>query len=91
MGVDFAQVSRYQRGVTKPIPEAMTKIAQVLETSTDFLMNGTTDETDISQDIDKEMISRYRKVHELSADDKKKVLSFLYAFIANGKIQNILK
>lgn len=91
MGVHFAQVSRYERGETKPNAEAMTKLAQVLETSTDFLMNGTTDETAISAGIDKEMISRFRQVQDLNADDKKTVLSFLDAFIAKGKIQNILK
>ncbi len=91
MGVHFAQVSRYERGETKPNAEAMTKLAQVLETSTDFLMNGTTNETAVSAGLDKEMISRFRQVQDLNADDKKTVLSFLDAFIAKGKIQNILK
>lgn len=91
MGVHFAQVSRYERGETKPNAEAMTKLAHVLETSTDFLMNGTTDETAVSAGLDKEMISRFKQVQELNADDKKTVLSFLDAFIAKGKIQNILK
>ena len=91
MGVHFAQVSRYERGETKPNAEAMTKLAQVLETSTDFLMNGTTDETALSAGLDKEMISRFKQVQELDADDKKTMLSFLDAFIAKGKIQNLLK
>ncbi len=91
MGVHFAQVSRYERGETKPNAEAMTKLAQVLETSTDFLMNGTTDETAVSAGLDKEMISRFKQVQELDADDKKTMLSFLDAFIAKGKIQNLLK
>lgn len=91
MGVHFAQVSRYEHGETKPNAEAMTKLAQVLETSTDFLMNCTTDETAVSAGLDKEMISRFKQVQELNADDKKTVLYFLDAFIAKGKIQNIHK
>jgi hypothetical protein len=54
-------------------------------------MNGKTDETAISEGINKEMISIFRQVHELNHDNKKTVLSFLDAFITKVKIQNILK
>lgn len=91
MEVDFVQVSHYESRETKPNAEVLTKLERVLETSTDFLMNGTTDETAVSAGLDKEMISRFKQVQELNADDKKTVLSFLDAFIAKGKIQNILK
>lgn len=91
IGVHFTQLSRYERGETKPNALAMTKLAQVLETTTDFLMNGTTDETAVSAGLDKEIIARFKQVQELSKEDKKTVLSLFDAFIAKGKIQNILK
>jgi len=90
IGVHFTQVSRYERGETKPNAEAMTNLAQILETTTDFLMNGTTGETAVSAGLDKEMIARFKQVQELSSDDKKTVISFLDAFIAKGKIQAFL-
>lgn len=89
--VHFTQVSRYERGETKPNAEAMAKLAKALDTTVDYLMSGTSDELAQSAGLDKELISRFKQVQELSPEEKKTVLSLLDAFIAKGKIQNILK
>jgi hypothetical protein len=49
----------------------MTKMAKVLDTTVDFLMNGTAD--DIVQDagLEKELISRFKEVQNLSSEEKK--------------------
>jgi transcriptional regulator with XRE-family HTH domain len=89
--VHFTQVSRYERGETKPNAEAMARLAKALDTTVDYLMAGTTD--DIIQDagLDKELISRFKQIQDLTPDDKKTILAFLDAFIAKEKIQNFLK
>lgn len=90
MQVHFAQVSRYERGETKPNSEAMAKMAKVLETTADFLMHGTSDDVAVDAGLDKEMIAKFKQVQQLNKDDKKTVLSLLDAYIAKGKIQTIL-
>jgi hypothetical protein len=40
--------------------------------------------------LDKEMIAKFKQVQLLNKDDKKTVLFLLDAYIAKGKIQNIL-
>jgi transcriptional regulator with XRE-family HTH domain len=89
--VHFTQISRYERGETKPNAEAMTKMAKVLDTTVDFLMNGTAD--DIVQDagLEKELISRFKEVQNLPSEEKKTILSLMDAFIAKTKIQSILR
>lgn len=84
-------MSRYERGETKPNAEAMARLAKALDTTVDYLMSGTAE--DIVQDagLDKELISRFKQVQELPAEEKKTVLSFLDAFIAKGKIQTLLQ
>lgn len=84
-------MSRYERGETKPNAEAMARLAKALYTTVDYLMSGTAE--DIVQDagLDKELISRFKQVQELPAEEKKTVLSFLDAFIAKGKIQTLLQ
>lgn len=91
MQVHFTQVSRYERGETKPNAEAMAKLAKALDTTVDYLMTGTMEETIQEAGLDKEIIARFKQIQELGAEDKKTVLSFLDAFIAKGKIANILK
>ena len=60
--VHFTQVSRYERGETKPNAEAMTKLAKALDTTVDFLMNGTADDVVKDAGLEKELISK-RQAH----------------------------
>lgn len=89
--VHFTQVSRYERGETKPNAEAMTKLAKVLDTTTDYLMNGTTDEIVQEVGLDKELVNRFKQVQNMPSDEKKTVLSLMDAFIAKMKIQGFLQ
>lgn len=89
--VHFTQVSRYERGETKPNAEAMAKLAKVLDTTVDFLMSGSSDDLVQEAGLDKELVNRFRQVQELPADEKRTVLSLLDAFIAKSKIQGLLQ
>lgn len=88
--VHFTQVSRYERGETKPNAEAMTKLAKALDTTVDFLMNGTADDVVKDAGLEKELISRFKEVQDLGTEDKKTVLSLMDAYIAKTKIQTLL-
>ncbi len=70
--VHFTQVSRYERGETKPNAEAMTKLAKALNTAVDFLMNDKDDDVVKDADPENELISRFKEVQSLESDDKKK-------------------
>jgi hypothetical protein len=54
-------------------------------------MNGTTDDLVQETGLDKEIVARFKKVQELSKENKETVLSLLDAFIAKEKIQAMLK
>lgn len=88
--VHFTQVSRYERGETKPNAEAMTKLAKALDTTVDFLMNGTADDVVKDAGLEKELISRFKEVQDLGTEEKKTVLSLMDANIAKTKIQTLL-
>ncbi|MEM0992934.1 MAG: helix-turn-helix transcriptional regulator [Bacteroidota bacterium] len=88
--VHFTQVSRYERGETKPNAQAMTKMAKVLDTTVDYLMNGTTDEVVKQMGLEKELLARFRQVQTLNWEEKKTVLSLMDAFIAKTKIESLL-
>lgn len=88
--VHFTQVSRYERGETKPNAQAMTKLAKALDTTVDFLMNGTADDVVQDAGLEKDLISRFKEVQTLDTEDKKTVLSLMDAYIAKTKIQSLL-
>jgi transcriptional regulator with XRE-family HTH domain len=89
INVHFAQVSRYERGETKPNAEAMTKLAQALDTTVDYLMNGTSDDIVANAGLEKEIISRLKQIQDFGFEDKKTALYLLDALIAKQKIQSL--
>ena len=88
--VHFTQVNRYERGETKPNAEAMSKLAKALDSTVDYLMNGTADDVVQDAGLEKELISRFKEVQSLDTEDKKTVLSLMDAYIAKTKIQTLL-
>jgi transcriptional regulator with XRE-family HTH domain len=90
ISIHFTQISRYERGETKPNAEAITKLAKTLDTTVDYLMNGTTDDLAENAGLEKEIISRFKQVQSLPTEEKKTVLSLLDAFIAKEKIRDLL-
>lgn len=90
MNVHFAQISRYESGETKPNSEFTTKLVHAPDTIVDFLMSGASDDMIKRAGLDKEIISRFKQIQNLSQDNKKTVLSLLDDFIAKEKIQTIL-
>jgi transcriptional regulator with XRE-family HTH domain len=89
--VHAAQISRYERGETKPTAEVVGKLARVLGTTADYLMSGASGEAVERAGLDREMIARFEKVQGLPAEDKQTVLTLLDAFIARQQIARILQ
>ncbi len=76
IGVHFTQVSRYERGDTKPNAEAMTKLAHALDTTVDYLMNGASDDIVNNAGLEKEKI-HYELFFSGNSEDKKHITEVL--------------
>lgn len=88
--IHFTRISRYERGESKPKTDAVTKLAKALDTTVDFLVNGTTGDLAENAELEKEIISRFKLVQGLPSEEKRTVLSLLDAFIAKGQIRELL-
>lgn len=88
--VHFTQISRYERGESKPNADAITKLATALDTTVDYLMNGTTGDVAENAGLEKEIISRFKEVQQLPSEEKRTVLSLLDAYIAKSRIKDLL-
>ncbi|MDZ4808205.1 MAG: helix-turn-helix transcriptional regulator [Bacteroidota bacterium] len=89
VGVHFTQISRYERGDFKPNSDAVTKIAQALNTTVDYLMTGSTSDAANNAGLDKEIISRFKEIQDFKTPEKKTALFLLDALIAKNKLDNI--
>ena len=88
VGLTYVQIGRYEKGKSTPSAEVLQKLANVLNTSTDYLMNGKTEQVE-AQLADKELIKQFLEVEKMSPEDKNLVKIFLDAFITKKKIQQL--
>jgi hypothetical protein len=68
----------------------MTKLVIALDTSIDYLMNSTAEDVIQDAGLKKELISRFKEVQGLDAEDKKIVFSLMNAYISKTKISTLL-
>ena len=91
VGLHYTQIGRYERGESSPSSEVLTKLAETLEVSTDYLMEGTSEEAAKAYVHDRELLHKFKQVEELNEEDKKVVKIFLDAFLTKKYIQQLIK
>ena len=89
VGISYAQIGWYETKGAQPPAEVLKKIADALETTVDYLINGDTDEKAVSTLKDAELLQQFRAVEQMDEDDKGTVKKLIDAFITKRKIQQL--
>lgn len=89
IGLTYVQVGRYEKQKATPSSEVLQKIAVALDTTGDYLMNGSTGEQAHQQIKDKELLGLFAEIESLDSEDKKMVKLFLSALVTKRKLQKI--
>jgi transcriptional regulator with XRE-family HTH domain len=89
VGISYAQLGRYEIKDGQPPAEVLKKIADSLGTTTDFLLNGDTNEKAMNTLNDTELLQQFKAVEQMDDDDKKTIKKLIDAFITKRKIQQL--
>jgi len=89
VGLSYIQVGRYETEKSNTSSGVLQKIAQALDTTNDFLMNGATNEMASSQLTDKELLNQFKAVERLSPEDKNIIKIFIDAFLTKRQVQKL--
>ena len=84
-------IGRYERGECRPTSDVLRKLAAVLEVSTDFLVEGSTEEAAKDHIHDRELMRQFKQVQDLDHHDKDVIKTLIDAFLAKRQIQKIVK
>ena len=90
VGVHHSQVGRYEKGEASPSAEVLKKMANTLDVSTDYLMNGTTADLAAENIQDKTLINQFNRISELSEDNKIVVSKLIDAFLFQQEMKKKL-
>jgi transcriptional regulator with XRE-family HTH domain len=91
VGIHYTHIGRYERGLSKPNSETVKRLAEALGVTTDYLIEGETDEVAKARLEDRELLNQFREIEKLPENDKSVVKIFLDAFISRKKIQELIK
>lgn len=89
-GVHYSQIGRYERNEAFPSAEILKNLANQLEVTTDFLMNGTVEQIANNSIKDKTLINQFNKISKLTEENKKIVVSLIDAFLFKQEMRKQL-
>jgi transcriptional regulator with XRE-family HTH domain len=85
VGVSYAQIGRYETKGSQPPAAVLNKIADALDTTVDFLINGNNEDKAKVSLVDAEVIRYFKEVDTLPQEDKTALLRVIGGFIRDVK------
>jgi len=81
ISLHYSQIGRYERNEATPSADMLKKLANEFNVTTDYLMNGTTNDLANEMINDKSLINQFKRIAILSDENKKVVMALIDAFI----------
>jgi transcriptional regulator with XRE-family HTH domain len=85
VGISYAQIGRYETKGAQPPAEVLKKMADALDSTMDFLINGSTADKANASLQDAEVIRYFKEVDNLPNEDKSALLRVISGFIRDVK------
>ena len=90
LGIYYTQIGRYEKKGAQPSADILSKLANSLGVSSDFLINGTSDDLAESSLTDKELLNQFKAIEKMPERDKDVVKTLIDAFITKGKLKQLV-
>nr|WP_297309826.1 helix-turn-helix transcriptional regulator [uncultured Flavobacterium sp.] len=88
--VHHVQIGRYENKGAMPSTDVLAKLANALETSTEFLLNGTKEDLANEMLMDKELLNQFKSIEKLPEEKKYIIKELIDAFILKNNLQKQL-
>lgn len=83
--VSKSQIIRYETKNVQPPANTLNKLAEVLNTTVDFLLNGNTDEKAKATIQNAELLQRFKEIENLPERERSVILEVINAYIRDFK------
>jgi transcriptional regulator with XRE-family HTH domain len=90
IGISYPQMSRYEVKNVQPPADIHKRLADVLNTTVDYLVNGDVDENAKASLNNAKLLSLFKSVERMDDNDKTVITRLISAFIIEREMQSRL-
>lgn len=88
--VHHVQIGRYENKGAMPSADVLAKLANALNVSTEYLLNGTKEDLANETLTDKELLNQFKSIEKMSQEKKHIIKELIDAFILKSNLQQQL-
>ncbi|NEW84133.1 MAG: transcriptional regulator [Mariniphaga sp.] len=89
-GPHYTEIGRYEKKGAQPAADILSRLANSLGVSSEYLTNGTSDDLAESSLTDKELLNQFKAIEKMNDNDKGVVKTLIDAFITKGKLKQLV-
>jgi len=86
----YTHIGRYERGEARPTADALKRLADALDVTGDYLLEGSTTDAARARFEDRDLMLQFQQVEKLPAEDKELVKKVVEAFLIKRKLQDLV-
>jgi transcriptional regulator with XRE-family HTH domain len=86
-GLHYTHIGRFERGASRPSSDTLKRLSDALGVSSDYLLEGITDEAAKARFQDRELLRQFQEVEHLPDEDKAVVKKLLDAFLVKKQLR----
>ena len=86
--VRFTQLNKYECGLHIPPVEKLIQLAEIFDTTVDFLLTGNRSEEQPLHNL--RLLKRFRELEQFDSDDQETVIKLIDAMIVKQKVEGAL-
>ena len=83
------QIGRYEKRGAVPSADVLAKLADALNTTTDFLMHGSAQDKAANLITDNELLNLFRSVERMNEQDKSCIKTMIDALVTKRQVQQL--
>lgn len=87
--VHYNHIGRYERATSRPSADALSRLADALGVSADYLFEGSNEDAARADFKDRELLRQFQEVEQLPDEDKDVIKKLLDAFLMKKKLQRL--
>lgn len=90
-GLHYTHIGRFERGASRPSGDTLMRLAEALGVTSDYLLEGATDDAAKAKFEDRELLKQFQEVERLPEEDKNVIKKLLDAFLTKKHLQALAR